>query len=167
MADILILLLFPALIIAAAVTDIFTMTISNWISIILVAAFAATALVTGMSAHDALMHFAAGGLVLAIGFTLFCFRLIGGGDAKFLAAVALWFGFGKVLPLIFATAMIGGPLCIALVYSRQFPLPRWALGLDWAERLHSKETGAPYGVAIAAAALLLFPGTPVMKALGA
>jgi prepilin peptidase CpaA len=166
LAEILILILFPALIIAAAVTDIFTMTISNWISIILVAAFAATAVLTGMSGNNILLHFAAGGLVLAVGFTMFCFGLVGGGDAKFLAAIALWFGFQQILPLIFYTAIIGGPLCIAMVYARQFPLPNWVAGQEWAERLHSKETGAPYGVAIAAAALVLFAETPAMKAIG-
>ena len=164
MADIVVLLVFPALIIAAAVTDIFTMTISNWISIILVAAFGMAAYLTGMSGSEVMSHLAAGFLVLCVGFALFCFNLIGGGDAKFLAAIALWFGFGDILSLLMVTALFGGPLCLLLVILRKHPLPGWFAEQEWAKRLHSKDTGAPYGVAIAAATLVLYADTPVMEA---
>lgn len=164
MAEILVLLVFPALIIAAAVTDIFTMTISNWISIILIAAFVLAAFLTGLSGSEILSHLAAGFLMLTIGFTLFCFNLIGGGDAKFLAAIALWFGFQDILSLVLVTALFGGPLCVVLVLLRKHPLPDWIAKQEWAKRLHSEENGAPYGVAIAAAALVLYADTPVMEA---
>ncbi|MGI9371195.1 MAG: A24 family peptidase [Hyphomicrobiales bacterium] len=166
MAEFLVLLLFPALIITAAVTDIFTMKISNWISLILIASFALTAWMTGMSGSLLLSHLAGGGLVLAVGFGLFCFGLIGGGDAKFLASVSLWFGLHDILPLILVTTLLGGPLCVFLIYMRKFPLPNWVAGEEWAERLHKKDSGAPYGVAISAAALILYAETPIMRTLG-
>jgi len=164
--EFLVLLLFPAMIITAAVTDIFTMKISNWISLILIVGFTLTAILTGMSGSELLSHIGAGILVLAVGFGLFCFGLIGGGDAKFLASVALWFGLQDILPLILVTALLGGPLCVFLFFMRKYPLPKWVEGEKWAERLHQKDAGAPYGVAISAAALILYAETPIMKALG-
>jgi len=156
------LMVFPALLIAAAVTDIFTLKISNWISLILVVGFVTTATFTSMSGTAVLSHLAACGLILIIGFGLFSFNLIGGGDAKFLSAIALWFGLNGLIPLILITSLIGGVLCIILVFMRMHPLPKWASKQEWARRLHSKETGAPYGVAIAAAALVLYAETPLM-----
>jgi prepilin peptidase CpaA len=36
----------------------------------------------------------------------------------------------------------------------------------WLTRLHSPKEGVPYGIALAAAGLLLYPETPFMAALG-
>ena len=166
LADFLILLLFPALLITAAATDIFTMKISNWISLVLIVSFGLAAWLAGLPGATIISHVAACTLVLAIGFTLFAFNLIGGGDAKFLAAVALWFGFSSLLPLIFVTAIFGGVLCATLVFIRIWPLPDWLLRNEWIKRLHNKSVGAPYGVAISAAALVLYAETPIMKSFG-
>ena len=46
------------------------------------------------------------------------------------------------------------------------PLPALLAGQDWVERLHQKDAGVPYGIALAAAALAVYPDTPWMKALG-
>jgi prepilin peptidase CpaA len=58
------LLVFPALMAFAAWSDLFTMTISNRVSLALVAGFAAMALLTGMSGSLALSHIGAGAAVL-------------------------------------------------------------------------------------------------------
>ncbi len=89
MIDAIRLSLFPALMLFAAWSDLFTMTISNRVSIILVAGFAVMATVMGLSASDMLWHVAAGAVVLAVGFTFFAFGWIGGGDAKLAATTAL------------------------------------------------------------------------------
>jgi prepilin peptidase CpaA len=39
-------------------------------------------------------------------------------------------------------------------------------GQAWVDRLHRKDAGVPYGIALAAAALLIYPYTVWMKALG-
>ena len=90
MVDFLIRLLFPALLITAAATDIFTMKISNWISLVLIVNFGLAAWLAGLPAETIVSHIAACMLLLAIGFTLFAFNLIGGGDAKFLSAKRAW-----------------------------------------------------------------------------
>ena len=45
------------------------------------------------------------------------------------------------------------------------PLPRLLAGQAWAERLHRSDAGVPYGIALAAAALLVYPDTIWMKAI--
>src|SRR6188508_3003142 len=90
------LLLFPALMAFAAASDLFTMTISNRISLALVAGFFVLALLGGMGLYDIAMHAAAGVTVLAVAFFCFAMGWVGGGDAKLAAAAALWFGFGHL-----------------------------------------------------------------------
>jgi prepilin peptidase CpaA len=38
--------------------------------------------------------------------------------------------------------------------------------MGWVERLHRPEGGVPYGIALAAAALLIYPYTAWMQAIG-
>ncbi len=76
------LLLFPALMAFAASSDLFTMTISNKLSLALTAGFFALTLVVGMAWPAIGMHVAAGAVVLVISFGFFSQGWIGGGDAK-------------------------------------------------------------------------------------
>ena len=92
--DIARLLLFPALMAFAAASDLFTMTISNRVSLALVAGFFILAPLGGMGLHDMLLHAGAGAAVLVAAFACFAMGWVGGGDAKVAAGVALWFGFG-------------------------------------------------------------------------
>ena len=39
-------------------------------------------------------------------------------------------------------------------------------GQGWIVRLHDAKEGVPYGIALAAAGLLVYPDTPFMAALG-
>ena len=48
---------------------------------------------------------------------------------------------------------------------RRYPLPISLVGTRWIERLHSAKTGVPYGIALAAAALFVYPHTVFMRAL--
>ena len=91
------LLLFPALMAFAAASDLFTMTISNRVSLALIAGFIALAVLGGMGLHDILLHFGAGTAVLVVAFACFAMGWVGGGDAKVAASVALWFGFDHLL----------------------------------------------------------------------
>ena len=58
------------------------------------------------------------------------------------------------------TAMLGGVLTIVLLLFRKLPLPAFMDRLAWIQRLHQQDTGVPYGIAIAAAALILYPAIP-------
>jgi prepilin peptidase CpaA len=156
--------LFPAVVIYGAFSDLFTMTIRNRLSLILIGGFLGYALAIGLPAQQILSHGAAGIAMLAIGFTLFAFGWIGGGDAKFAAAIVLWIGFDHLLDYTLLSAIAGGALTVAILAMRSLPLPAFALGWSWLTHLHDRKTGIPYGIALAAAALLVYPETVLWRA---
>ncbi|MGO9049454.1 MAG: hypothetical protein ACLQFW_21670 [Xanthobacteraceae bacterium] len=45
-------------------------------------------------------------------------------------------------------------------------MPQVLVGLPWAERLHRSDSGVPYGIALVAAALVVYPHTAWMAAIG-
>ena len=160
------LTLFPAVMAFAAASDLFTMTIANRVSIILVAGFALLAALTGMGVSDLLSHVGAAAAVLAVVFTFFASGWIGGGDAKLAAATALWFGFAHLVDYLFYASLFGGALTIAIIYYRGKPLPQAFILQPWTQRLHRSDSGVPYGIALVAAALLVYPHTQWMAAIG-
>ena len=162
-ADAIRLLLFPALMAFAASSDLFTMTISNRVTLILVAGFFALALFTGMNLNAVMWHSVAALAVLAVTFVFFAQGWIGGGDAKLAAATALWLGFDHLLPYVLYASIFGGILTIAMIRFRLMPLPAALAEQDWVKRLHKLDGGVPYGIALAAAALLIYPDTALMK----
>ncbi len=153
------LLLFPALMAFAASSDLFTMTISNKLSLALTGGFLVLTIVTGMGLTDIALHLAAGALVLVVAFGFFSQGWIGGGDAKLAAATALWFGFDHLLEYLVYASLFGGVLTIVLIQFRKLPLPAVMARQPWIMRLHDQGGGIPYGIALAAAALAVYPKT--------
>mgnify|MGYP001189047043 CR=1 FL=1 len=162
--DIARLLLFPALMAFAAASDLFTMKISNRVSLALIAGFFVLALLGGMGLHDMLKHVGAGATVLAVAFACFAMGWVGGGDAKGAAGVALWFGFEHLLDYLVIASLFGGALTLLLLQFRQWPLPYPLAGQAWLSRLHDRQTGIPYGIALALGALVVYPQTEWIKA---
>jgi prepilin peptidase CpaA len=162
--DIARLMLFPALMAFAAASDLFTMTISNRVSLALAVGFMALALLGGMGLPDILSHVGAGATVLVAAFICFAFGWVGGGDAKVAAAAALWFGFGHLLNYLVYASLFGGALTLLLLQFRQWPLPYQFAGQTWLIRLHAKESGIPYGIALAIGALTVYPHTEWISA---
>ena len=159
------ILLFPALMAFAAASDLFTMTISNRVSLALMAGFLVLALLGGMGLHDLLLHIGAGAAVLVVAFGCFAMGWVGGGDAKVAAGVALWFGFDHLLDYLVYASLLGGGLTLLLLQFRQWPLPYPLAGQAWLNRLHDKQSGIPYGIALAIAALMVYPETEWIKAI--
>jgi prepilin peptidase CpaA len=162
--DVVRLLFFPALMAFAAASDLFTMTISNRVSLALAAGFLVLAFASGMTASDILMHLAAGATVLVVAFACFAFGWVGGGDAKVAAGAALWLGFAHLLNYLLYASLFGGALTLGLLQFRQWPLPYALAGQPWLLKLHAKETGIPYGIALAVGALAIYPETAWIKA---
>jgi prepilin peptidase CpaA len=162
--DLVRLSLFPALMAFAAASDLFTMTISNRVSLLLAGGFLMLAVASGMGPTDILLHVGAGAVVLAIAFFCFAMGWVGGGDAKIAAAAALWFGFAHLMNYLLYASLFGGALTLLLVQFRQWPLPYALAGQPWLLRLHAKESGIPYGIALAIGALMIYPETEWVKA---
>jgi prepilin peptidase CpaA len=151
---------FPALVIVAAVKDVTSFTIPNWISLALAAAFVPAALLGGMGLADLGLNVAVGAGALVAGMAMFALRWIGGGDAKLFAASGLWLGVSGFAPFMLATALAGGLLALFLIAVRAGPARAYLpVGPQWVERLRAADGPAPYGVAIAAGALFAFPYT--------
>jgi prepilin peptidase CpaA len=159
------LLLFPALMAFAAASDLLTMTISNRVSLLLAAGFLVLAVASGMGFHDMLLHVAAGMVVLTVAFACFTMGWVGGGDAKVAAAAALWFGFAHLMSYLVYASLFGGALTLLLLQFRQWPLPYPLAGQAWLLKLHAKESGIPYGIALAVGALTIYPETEWVKAI--
>ncbi|MEL6287785.1 MAG: prepilin peptidase [Pseudomonadota bacterium] len=153
------LLFFPGLIAFAGAMDLFTMTIPNRISICLVAGFLIYAPMTGLSLYDIGLHIACGILILALTVGMFELGWMGGGDAKILSAISLWFGFTHLGSFLMLVCILGGLLTLALLMFRKFPLPGAWVRQAWLNRLHHPKTGIPYGISIAAGALIVYPST--------
>jgi len=151
------LLLFPAMMAFAASSDLLTMTISNRVSLILLAGFFVLAGLTGMPAETLGIHLGAALLVFAATFVMFACGWIGGGDAKLAAATALWLGFDQLLTYFVWASLFGGALTYLIIRFRALPLPSYLSRQEWAWRLHRLDAGVPYGIALAAAALMVYP----------
>ena len=101
-------------------------------------------------------------LALVIGTFLFGRGILGGGDVKLFAATVLWFEFGGALRFLIYTALSGGLLAVLIIALRVVP---WPDALRSRVRVLQPKAGIPYGIAIAAGAiittLLLQPSEPV------
>jgi prepilin peptidase CpaA len=161
----LILMTFPVAMAFAAANDLFTMKIPNRISLALIGGFVAIAVMTRMPLESIGIHVAIALGVLAATFVLFWMNMLGGGDAKLMAAGALWMGPDHIIEFLAYVTAFGGVLAVAMLAYRSF-LPANAFPLPgWARRLHKTGEGIPYGIAIAAGGLLLFPETAFFRAL--
>ena len=155
--------LFPFGLAYGAASDVVSMTIPNRLVLALVAGFVVLAPVAGMDLEAFALHLVAGAIVLVFAFAFFAFGWIGGGDAKFAAAIALWLGWGHVLEFVVTSAIFGGALTLAILTFRRKLLPAFALRQSWLFRLHDPNAGVPYGVALAAAGLIVYPHTVWMR----
>jgi prepilin peptidase CpaA len=153
------LLLFPALMAFAASSDLLTLTISNRISLALALGFLILAALCGLTAQAILWHVLAGLGVLAAGLALFARGLVGGGDAKLAGVAALWLGLDRLVDYALLSSLLGGAVTLAILAFRLMPLPAWLANDVQATKLHQPDGGVPYGIALSAAALVIYPST--------
>ncbi len=132
-----------------------------------------------LSANDLVNSLIVFVVVLLISLALFASKVIGGGDAKYIAVISLWVGFSGVIQLLFFTAIIGGLLAVLYLFLRDY-MGRssdyvWSLiqkaekrvpilqalwvgsgvGPEKGERDNISAKVVPYGVAIAAGAIIV------------
>jgi prepilin peptidase CpaA len=131
-----------------AVSDVTRYRIPNWVSLALIVLFAGVLLWRHADAPWP-WHVAAFALVLLVGLMFFAFRQVGAGDAKFFAAIALWAGFGALVPLLFWTGVAGLMELGILLIAR-----RLAAGSTALPRVLVKRQGVPFGAGIAAGAVI-------------
>lgn len=146
---------FAALLIAAALNDAATFRIPNRLVLALVALYPLHLALAGApgAASGGLL---AGAVVLAGGTLLFRLGLVGGGDAKLAAAIALWAGPAHLPAFLVVAAVAGGLLALFAVGPARLGLIYAAVALGCARARDMLLAGKlPYGVAIAAGGLFV------------
>ena len=143
-----VLFLMELVVVCAALEDVRQLKISNVFPLAVVGCFVGWVTLVGFrtSLWENGVSFI---LVLAVGLVLFSLKGLGGGDVKLLAALALWFDLAGLGRMLVFMAIGGGLLALALIAVRR-TLPMPASG--WVAL--RKRGPIPYGVAIAAGALL-------------
>jgi prepilin peptidase CpaA len=162
-AQILVMLVLPLLLAATAGWDLASFTIPNFLQTALIGAFILFAASVHLTLPALGWHLLAGFVGLSAGFALFALGYIGGGDAKLFAAVALWLGFHDLGSFALTASVFGGLLTLTLLMLRQWPLPAMVSRLRWIGRLHATDAGIPYGVALAAGALVILPHAEIFR----
>ncbi len=163
MLEALIFVVFPFCMLFAAISDMLSMTIANRVPLLLAGVFLVVAPLTGMDWAAFAWHLAAGSLVLCVTFGLFAMGGMGGGDAKLLAATALWLGFGFCLvQYLVASAILGGFLTLGILASRKSTLAVFTSHSVFLRHFADEKTGVPYGIALGIGGLLTYPDSPLM-----
>jgi len=141
----------------SAFSDLFTMTIPNRVSALLVFAFFALAAYLPLPWGVLLSHVTCGLAVLALTFGLFQIGWVGGGDAKLASSTALWLSWDSLLDYGVIASLAGGALTVAIILLRWYDLPKALMSIKFIARLADKAAGVPYGIALALAGLAIFP----------
>lgn len=152
----------PALVIVAGLKDLTTMRIPNWISLLLIVLFFPAAFIVGLPPVTLAIHMGVALVALVVGAGMFSLRWIGGGDAKLMAASCLWLGLQGSGMFLLWTGMMGGLFCLALLFARFHSRPYLLGAPGWVVNLMEPRGHIPYGVAIAAGALLAYPTSTLM-----
>jgi len=156
----------PVFLALGAMTDMLSYRIPNWIPGALIVLFAVAAPLAGVPLPTVGLHALVFVAALLLGMALFAFNLIGGGDAKFLAAAALWMGPAMIVKYFFAFALAGGVLAMLILLLRRLPMPASASRVPVLNQLLLPNAGIPYGIALGLGALIVLPGTELfMKAM--
>jgi prepilin peptidase CpaA len=159
-----IFVIFPLCLAIAAFSDLFTMTIPNRVSVILLGAFILIAPLAGLSLAIIGMHLLAGVVVFTVCFTLFALGIMGGGDAKLLTASAVWFGFNSsLMTFVLYVSIVGGLLTLLILMMRKQENAILASGFPVPPLLFTAKK-IPYGIAIGLGGFLAYPSSPLMQA---
>ena len=148
-----IVLAFAYLLLAAAAVDFARQRIPNWIVLAVVALFLVQAARHAGEVAWVNQVGASAALLLA-GLGLFSLGELGAGDAKMIAGVSLWAGFLAILKTLLLIGVAGLLFAgLLLLARRMLPWPSWDPH-DRRPKALIEGGGVPYGVAIAAGALI-------------
>lgn len=159
MTDLFLMILFPSLVVAAGVGDLLTMRIPNWLNLAIAVSMPPMALIAGMPLDLVAWHLLAGAVMLVIGFGLFAGRLVGGGDAKLMAAAALWVGWSQLLLFVIITSLAGGALAVLMKLWQLLRVEHEVKDVAWLKQVFRRDLQLPYGAAIAVGAAWVYPLT--------
>lgn len=157
------LMIFAGCMLVAAVKDAMTMTIPNWVSVAVVAAFFVMTPFVWQGWPVFGEHLMIGTGAFVFGFVLFALGWLGGGDAKLLAATSYWWVAPDLALYVFYTTLAGGAMAITILLARRL-IPSYMLTSPKLHHIIKEQTHMPYGLALAFGALATLPQSEIFKA---
>ena len=153
--------IFPALALFAALHDFRYYRIPNWLNLAIVGSFFPVALILGMPWEVFVWHLAGFGMVFGAMFAVYMVlpaSKFGGGDAKMIAAVAIWIDWEHLLNYGIMIALAGGVLAVIMWTWRvlQIEYGVWMHGDATLRKVMSYQAKLPYGAAIAAGGIYAY-----------
>jgi prepilin peptidase CpaA len=137
----------------AAVGDLRAFRIPNRLVLLVIGFYPAHLLASPLPV-DWIAGLICGAIVFFVGFFAFSRGVIGGGDVKLLAAVALWAGPSLIFPVLLLTMTSGGLLALIFL-AHAMVQARTHAGGSVAIRRAVLSAPVPYGIAIAIGAAYL------------
>ncbi len=107
------------LLVTGALNDIDCRRLPNWLTAA-VAILYALFVAVSPTPIDWMSAFVVAGLVFTVGFACFAFQLMGGGDVKLMAALALWAGIEHIALFLTVTSLAGGLLSLVTIVLRRW-----------------------------------------------
>ena len=155
--------MFAILMVGAAASDALTYRIPNWLTGVIALLFPVAAIAAGMPVDHMLWHLISGIVLLVLGFALFTAGMFGGGDAKLMAAAALWLGWSQELQFLVFTALAGGVLAVVYLgwsfLQMLIDIEGGGEDVPFTRRVLSLKPDLPYGIALAVGACATLPKT--------
>ncbi len=134
--------------IASCLSDLRAMRIPNLHVLIIIGAFILAYLLSPESFGRWWEPMASFIIVFVVTYIMFAVGMIGGGDAKLAAALALWTGLPGLAAYMFYMAIMGGVLgVLALVIRKRKTIFKSPEG-SWISEVQSGKNAVPYGIAI-------------------
>ncbi len=152
---------FPALALFAALHDFGHYRIPNMLNLVIFGSFFPVALLLGMPWETFLWHLVGFAAVFGAMFAVYMVvpsSKFGGGDAKMISAVAVWIDWNNLPDFIIMTAIAGGALAVVMWLWRalQIEYGVWMNGDTTLRKVMSYQIKLPYGAAIAAGGIYAY-----------
>jgi len=150
------LLFFPFYVLVGAIFDMKTLRIPNSYNLFGFLMFFPVFYFSNIALNDMGIHLLTFVVVLIIGFAAFAAGFFGGGDAKFIAVIALWIGYEAMLNFLFFMALFGGILAVIVTLGGRYIPDRYQPEIfkNMVER-----KVVPYGTAMSLAAIVIYDET--------
>lgn len=153
-------LVFVGICLFAAIRDLATLTIPNWLNLSLALLFIPACLAVMPGWETVGWHVVAGIVAFIISVLLFMTGVFGGGDAKMIPGIILFVGPQGSADFVYAMALSGGVLALGVILARKMVPAHAAPGFAF-ETLQEQK-GVPYGIAIALGAFWALPASPFL-----
>lgn len=165
LVDLFTITLLLGLLALAVISDVEAMRIPNRICLCIVALYPSHVLASAVPI-DWPGATAVAAAVFALGLIPYRFRLMGGGDVKLMAALALWAGPAVVVDFMAVTFFLGGVMALLMISPLRFAMARTceAIGRDNVGKVLLNRA-IPYAVAIAGGGYLTV-GPRLLSAIG-